>query len=200
LGDPESNTYALHITKEKTEITNGQFAVRMTHSEQREFEFSPDVPIDVRISPDDAANIASSLGKDGHIKAVLPADDQKSVQIEFDSGEIRILPMRTENYPDIQSVVPSGKPRFSIALSADYLIAVCQAVKAADMDGVLLEFRGSRELVVIKPDMQITDEPTVQAVVAPRRVEGVVDIAPAKQPVRNRLSDDDETQRSIPLN
>lgn len=31
LGDPESHNYALRIARERTEITNGHFAIRMTH-------------------------------------------------------------------------------------------------------------------------------------------------------------------------
>lgn len=199
LGDPESSSYGLHITREHTEITNGHFAIRMTHSEQREFEFAPDLPIDVRLSPEDAVNIASSLGKENHIKAVMPAQDRESVQVEFDSGEIRILRMRDEPYPDIDSVTPSNPPLFTISLDVDYLIAILQAIKATGMTGAMLEFRGSRDVVVIRPAMQ-SENPVVQALLMPRLAEGLIDIGAGKRAMNGRAADAEEDQRAFPLN
>lgn len=196
LGDPDNfNFYSLHITQEYTEIYLGTFAVRMRHSQQQGFAFEPSEPISVRLTPEDALNIASSLGKKGGIKAVIPTDDRKQVQIEFESGEIRILPTSNEKFPDIVAAFPKKKPLFEIAVNVEALIATLQAFSLAEMSSAVLEFRGTSAPVVVRP---LPESDSLQAIIAPMVVAGLVDIAPASRKHVPNVADD-QTQVSIGL-
>lgn len=182
LSDEEVPGYALHVTGKHTEITSGYIAVRMTHSDQNEFEFSPRSSLDVCLHPDDAINIASSLGKEDGVHAVIPSDDGETVQVEFESGEIRILQPAQIKFPDINAFQPSGKPKFSVAIIPELLIAALQAFKSREIGSVLLEFRGSSQVISIRPAASANpSDPEVSALVLPIRAEDVIDIAPQEK-------------------
>jgi hypothetical protein len=177
LVDEESPFFALHITGSHTEITNGAFAVRMRHSAQNEFEFAPEALLSVCLHPEDAANIASSLGKDDGIKGILPADDGETVQVEFESGEIRILKPINTKFPDISTEQPSGSPSFSIAIDPEMLIAVLQAFKAKEVGSVLMEYRGSEKVISLRPAAALNpSDPEVTALLCPQRAEVTVEL------------------------
>jgi hypothetical protein len=197
-----SPRYALHITNEFTEIACGAFVVRVRHSDQHSFEFELDNPVSVCLNPEDALNIASSLGKDDYIKAVIPSDDQKTVQIEFSSGEIRILPMLQETFPDVPAIYPKNDCGFSVAVDPEFMIATLRAFSSMDMRSVLLEFRGSEKVIVISPPNSADERAQcrVSALVMPQGVAGVVDLPTAKKGKRSTAasdSDNDSPMQSV---
>lgn len=195
LGNPESDNYALHVTRDRTEITNGSFAIQMRHSEQQEFEFEPGYPLDVLLSVDDAANIAATIGK-GFVKEVIPADDGKTVHVEFESGEIRILPLRECKYATIDSAVPHGRPGFSVAFSAPSLIAVLEAFISAGEGYVVFEFRDNRTTVVVRSATDGREDPAVRAVISPASAHGLVNLPGARA---SRNANGSEEQQGFPL-
>lgn len=181
LAEDGSPLGALHLTNTHTEVTNGHFAIRMTHSPQAAFEFEPTTAVNVQLSPEDAMNIASSLGKESHIKAVIPVDDGSSIQVEFDSGEIRILKGLQNKYPDIKAVYPNKKASFSIGMNAEYLMTLMTAFRSAEVDHILMEFWGSDEAIRIRPASSANPEdPEVSAVLMPMRTSEVVELPGVK--------------------
>lgn len=191
LVDEESRFFALHITGRHTEITNGAFAVRMRHSEQQEFEFAPEALLSVCLHPEDAANIASSLGKNDAIKAVLPAGDGDTVQVEFESGEIRILKSVKTDFPDIAAAAPSGSPSFSVAIDPEMLIAVLQAFKAKEVGSVLMEYRGSEKIISLRPAAALNpSDPEVAALLCPQRAEATVELPGVTREAKHAAEED----------
>jgi hypothetical protein len=174
LQDKSNDKYGVHITKDFTEITNGQYVVRVYTpfgaDTESKIEDLPDVEGELGPKKDFegcivAVNVAKEIEKIipnyssilGNTWVTEQTDEEyvgfcaTNLDITTPERIIRQVKARiiNERYPDVDGAKPKEEPTQKIEFNTEYMIKICQQFKRMGIESVKMDIIDATKALII---------------------------------------------------